>query len=119
GIAREDRLREGGSGLDEASETAPYLPSAGVTVTGHAHAPSGRPVPTMPVRIGIFRDRWILDKTLQIFGYRPPSGAGAARPFERIPLTWDRAFGGPGVPDNPAGIGAAIGSPSLPNIVDP
>ena len=36
-----DRLRDGWGSLEEASETAPYLPCAGVLVRGHAAAPAG------------------------------------------------------------------------------
>src|SRR4051812_26346198 len=116
-IAREDRHREGGVSLEEASEVAPYLPSTGVILAGHAQAPPGHQASSMSVRLGIFRDRWLLDKTLQVVGYRAPGGTGGPRPFQRIPLIYDRAFGGAGVEDNPIGVGASPGA--LPNIIDP
>src|SRR6185436_2423285 len=61
-LVREDRGRDGG--LDEAAETAPYLPCGGVTLTGHAHAPGGRPAPAMAVRLAVVRERVLLDKTV-------------------------------------------------------
>lgn len=117
-IVREDRYRGAAGGLDEASEVAPYLPSVGVIFHGSAHAPPGQPTPAMSVRLGIFGEGALLDKTLHVFGHRPLDAPGSPRPFEHLPVVYERAFGGPRVEDNPVGTGAAPGSP-LPNIVDP
>lgn len=115
-LVSEDRVRDPVTGaLDEASDLAPYLPSAGVLLAGHAHAPGGRPAPVMAVRLSLYREqRPLLDRTLHVFGYRPPVPGASPQPFQKIPLRWERAYGGAGVEDNPAGSGAA-----LPNVVDP
>ncbi len=104
--------------LEAASETAPYLPNAGVTLSGHAYAPGGRPVPAMAVRIALMREELLLDKTLHVYGDRSPSAPAHATPFQRMPILYERAFGGAGVEANPVGVGAAPGS-ALPNVVDP
>jgi uncharacterized protein YjbI with pentapeptide repeats len=99
-VVREDHLHEGL--LDLAAETAPYLPSAGVVLTGHARAPHGQPARSLAVRLGVYRDAPLIDKTLHVFGER-------AQPFRKLRLGWDRAARGD---DNPAGS-------SVPCIVDP
>jgi uncharacterized protein YjbI with pentapeptide repeats len=116
-IAREDRHRAGGC-LEEASELAPYLPSAGVILVGSAHAPRGQPAAALAVRLGVFRERPLLNKVLHVIGNRTREAPARAQPFESMPLTYERAFGGPGTDDNPVGTGHHAGSP-LPNIVDP
>jgi len=105
--------------LEAAGELAPYLPGAGVVVSGHAYAPPGRAVPAMSVRVAVLRSELVLEKTLHIFGDRSPADAGHPRPFQRMPIVYERAFGGVGVDANPVGVGAAPDSPALPNVVDP
>src|SRR5690606_11896376 len=48
-----------------------------------------------------------LDKALLVFGDRFLIGdrPTAPAPFERMPLTWSNAFGGPQYAENPAGTG--------------
>jgi uncharacterized protein YjbI with pentapeptide repeats len=104
--------------VELASETAPYLPSAGVVLTGHAHAPAGRSVPTMSVRLAVFREKPLLDKTIHVFGDRT-AAQPSPRPFQTMPLVYERAYGGVGFDDNPIGVGAAPGATTLPNLVDP
>ncbi len=112
-ILREDR------GHEAAAETAPFLPCAGVILTGHACAPGAKPAPSRAVRLALYREHALLDKTLHVFGDRAAPGA-PPQPFLRIPLGWERAFGGPGCHDNPAGVGFARGpSRAQPNVVDP
>ncbi|MDC0677857.1 DUF2169 family type VI secretion system accessory protein [Sorangium atrum] len=115
-LVRTDQLREGWGSLEEASETAPYLPGAGVIVRGHACAPAGTTATALPVRLALFRDgRWILNKTLHVFGDRTRE-APSPRPFSRMPLVYERAFGGPRLDVNPVGVGSDA---ALPSIVDP
>ncbi|WP_437943133.1 DUF2169 domain-containing protein [Sorangium sp. So ce281] len=115
-LVRADHLREGWGSLEEASETAPYLPGAGVVVRGHACAPVGTTATALPVRIALFRDgRWILNKALHVFGDRTRE-APSPRPFSRMPLVYERAFGGPHLEGNPVGVGSDA---VLPSIVDP
>ncbi|WP_437290165.1 DUF2169 family type VI secretion system accessory protein [Sorangium sp. So ce406] len=111
-----DRLRDGHGSLEEACETAPYLPSAGVLVRGHAAAPAGTTATALSVRVALFReDRWILDKVLHVHGDWTRE-APSPRPFSLMPLVYERAYGGPHVDANPVGVGAGA---ALPNIVDP
>ena len=70
--------------------------------------PGGRLSPSVAVRLGVYRERPLIDKTLHVFGDRSPPGA-PPRPFRKIPLAWERAAGGE---DNPAGT-------SVPNVIDP
>ncbi|MEP7122585.1 MAG: DUF2169 domain-containing protein [Byssovorax sp.] len=120
-LVRADRQAQASNGVEEIFEIAPYLPSAGVLVSGHACAPVGGAAASSAVRVILFRDdTTILDKTLHIFGDRDATPAARPLPFARMPLVWERtrAYGGPGIDDNPVGIGSQIGSRQLPNIVD-
>jgi hypothetical protein len=85
----------GKSGLIAEGEHIPPKPSSGVTVTAHAvaNAPNQKTM-TAGVRVGevlqsavVHGDRqW--DRVLGLSRMTP------AQPFERIPLTWENAFGG-------------------------
>ncbi len=84
-----------------ASDLAPYRTQADVVLTGHALVPTERAT----VRLAIYRERALIDKSLDVV----PSGA-----FEgqgRVPLLYEHAPGGPAWDDNPVGT-------SLPSIVD-
>jgi uncharacterized protein YjbI with pentapeptide repeats len=110
-VASADRYRAPSGCLEEASDIAPYLPSAGVTLAGHAWAPGGRPTPTAAVRLAVLREKPLLDKTLHVFGDRGP-GPASAQPFLKMPLVYERAYGGPSSAENPSGSAA-------PNLIDP
>lgn len=107
------------------AELWPFLPSAEVLLTGHAHCPSGREERVLEARLCLLRNRkTVLDKTLLVFGDRVPPARGEAppepAPFRRMPLVYERAYGGIGSPDNPFGVG--FGSKPgrrMPNIVHP
>lgn len=114
-LVREDRYLAPGGSLLEAAETAPYLPNAGVVLTGHACAPGRQPVPSMIVRLALFRESRVLDKSLQVTGDRAHATT-SPQPFLTLPLVYERAHGGPGVLDNPAGTGHGP-APRVPNIV--
>ncbi len=118
-IVVEDRRMQGLSSLEASAENAPYLPSAGVVLTGHAYAPGGTPTSAMSVRLAVYRDQAIIDKTLHVFGDRNAATAATPQPFVKMPLVWEKAFGGTGVEDNPVGLGAVFGIRALPNLVDP
>ncbi|HSV60387.1 MAG TPA: DUF2169 domain-containing protein [Variovorax sp.] len=103
--------------------------STDIIVVGHAHAPPGRTVTELDAgfRVGP------VQKILKVFGDRQwgALGPSAPAPFERMPLVYERAFGGVDArseqPErdwewrNPAGCGFAVrkahldGMP-LPNI---
>jgi hypothetical protein len=121
------------------TDFAPIKPHCDVLLIGAASAPYGQPVTSLQVgmRVGD------LVKQFEVIGDRYwTSGLGdprpsSPRPFTRIPLTYDRAFGG-GAPSprdpslknaflaNPVGIGYFEGSPEseilgqpVPNTQDP
>lgn len=98
-------------------DTAPYMPRADVWLTGHACAPGGAAVEALSVRLAIFRGALLLDKTIHVRG---DFKGDETVPFERIPLMYERAYGGIGWEDNPLGVGfgAATGG-TRPNLVDP
>ncbi|MDI1437640.1 DUF2169 family type VI secretion system accessory protein, partial [Polyangium sorediatum] len=115
-LIREEKNRDKhpAASVVEALETAPYLPSAGVLLSGHAYAPGGRPVPALSARLAIFRERGLLDKTIHVFGDRAANAPQAPRPFDRMPLLYERAAL---TDDNPVGVPPS--APTLPNLVDP
>jgi uncharacterized protein YjbI with pentapeptide repeats len=116
-ITRADRPweGEGARSPERASDIAPFLPRAEVRVTGHAYAPPGVMVPASSVRLGVFRDVSLVEKTIHVYGDRRSVREGP-RPFQRMPLRYELAYGGPGT-DNPAGVSAASGG--TPNLVAP
>jgi hypothetical protein len=92
------------------SDLAPYLNRADVLLTGHAHAPPGVGVETLPVRLGVFAGAHpILDKTVLV---RQKGGV------KRVALVYEGAYGGPGWPDNPFGVGILAGGAD-PSLIDP
>ncbi|APR77363.1 Pentapeptide repeat family protein [Minicystis rosea] len=115
-IVREER--EGAAGVVEApDEAVPYLPNAAAILVGFACAIGEQRTPSATVRFGLATDRALIDKALYVYGERTGPAAAPA-PFLKMPITYDRAYGGPLVPENPAGTGAERGS-RLPNVVVP
>jgi uncharacterized protein YjbI with pentapeptide repeats len=115
-LVRDDRHRAPTpSSLEAASDTvAPYLPGTGVVLTGHAYSPGGRAGTATTARLAIGRERPLLDKSLHAYGDRLGT---VVQPFEKMPLVYERAYGGPGIADNPVGIGAP-GTTVSPNLYD-
>jgi hypothetical protein len=102
--------------LATASDLVPYRARADVWLTGHAHAPGAEQVSALVARLALYRGRQaILDKVVHVQGDR--SAQGATEPFTRMPLVYERAFGGAGFDDNPVGVGAD--ERGAPNLVDP
>ena len=124
------------SSLALASDLSLPKPTTDVLLLGHACAPGGRAVTAMhvAVRVGPVQQRarvvgdrvWMSDG--MTYGATPPA------PFERMPLVWERAFGGRDVSPagpreesrNPVGSGyragdgtLAVEGLALPNIEDP
>ncbi|MDI3289606.1 DUF2169 domain-containing protein [Polyangium sp. 15x6] len=83
------------------SDLVPYLGRADVLFTGHGHAPSAR----LQLHAG---ERVLLDKTILLKD---------ARGSQRMPIVYERAFGGPDVPDNPLGVDD--GEPTISTPGDP
>jgi uncharacterized protein YjbI with pentapeptide repeats len=101
---------------DHPSDLIPVLAQPEVIVVGHACAPANRTVPSMSVRLFVGGDGPAVDKTLHVYGDRA-GVRSEPTPFERLPLGYDRAVGGPGT-ENPAGR-RPDGSSALPNVVHP
>jgi hypothetical protein len=98
-------------------DLAPFQPLCDVVLTGHACAPAGTTVEALSARLVLFRDEPLLDKTLHVRG--DAQGAETV-PFERIPLMFERSFGGIGWEQNPLGVGAGTAiSAKSPNVFDP
>jgi hypothetical protein len=120
------------------ADTSWPKPATDVVLVGHAHAPSGG-----ATRVDVALQAGPVRKVVAVFGDRRwHLGAGGWRisaplPFERIPLVYERAFGGqddspadPGrrgwEPRNPAGTGFVamedvrrLEGLALPNLEDP
>ena len=73
-------------------------------VAGAAHAPNAAPVAGL--RVGA--QLGSRTKTLNVLGDRFWDGNAASppAPFTTMPITWERAYGGPAEPTNPLGLGA-------------
>ncbi len=95
------------------SDLAPHLMRTDVLVNGHAVAPvlpDGAGVTSMSVRLALFRESALLDKTVV---------ARSDTPFDRIPLMYEQAYGGIGFEENPLGVGAGGSTAQRPSLVDP
>ncbi|WP_342377715.1 DUF2169 domain-containing protein [Myxococcus stipitatus] len=85
----------GQSSLRYDSDLLAAKPGTDVLIAAHAHAPRGRPVPTVPVSLRIER----LHKELIVYGKRIYGqgmlGASATRPqpFTTCPIRYEFAFG--------------------------
>jgi len=133
------RGEPGRSSLKYATEAHPSKPGTDVVVLGEACSPRDRPVPELFVRVSVAGR----SSTLKVFGDRHWEktlmgvAPGRPRPFVRMPIVYERAYGGSHVIDrasgrveaesrNPVGIGFPGGTGSrkpadarLPNIEDP
>ena len=72
-------------------------------VKGSAFPPGGRAATTCPVRVTVGG----LTKQLYVIGDRHWVGKRQAdpQPFTEMPISWETAYGGPGLPNNPLGKG--------------
>lgn len=106
-----------GNSLRASGELSPYLPRVDVFLTGHAYAPAGQSAGSVTARLSVQRDGELLvNKSIRVQGdWSDETGQHA--PFQRMQLIYERALGGPGSEENPAGVGLVPG-PS-PNLVDP
>lgn len=96
--------------IEDAITAAPLKRWPEVLVTGHVHAPDGKPATTLTARLAVGD----LDKAIQVQGDRWLTREGqmlGAAPFTRMPLRWDRAAGGPGT-WNPKGMPVGADAPS-------
>jgi hypothetical protein len=78
------------------SEVSPARSGTDVALVGHAYAPGGRPAREVDVTL----EAGPLSKTVRVFGdrrWRRAFGVATSsspEPFERMPLVYERAFGG-------------------------
>ena len=127
----------GQSSLIYESDLIHTKPTTDITLLGHAFAPPAKPATQVDVTLKIAS----ISKTLRVFGDRYWKqgvlgfGMTEPEPFEKMPLVYERAFGGKDVvsPDpkkqswewkNPVGCGFALESEHLadlraPNVEDP
>jgi uncharacterized protein YjbI with pentapeptide repeats len=100
---------------------APHKPAGDLLVNADACTRGAAPV--RGVRVAVELDDY--RKELAVFGdraWRASLGGAAAsepQPFTRMPISYERAFGGPGYAANPTGIGHGSGARGhrVPNIV--
>lgn len=98
--------------LHYASDFAIHKPKADVTMVGHAYPGSSPGVALVTLQIGR------LHRSIAVFGDRTWGTLGAqSKPaaFDRLPLRWERAMGGPLSEANPIGRGFKTGI-LLPNL---
>lgn len=114
----------GVSSCIEESDLAVFKPGTDVVVVGEAHAPGGRAATQVPVGVKVGdleKIAWAIGDRVyeRVLGVGPVSVSDPA-PFTRMPLVWERAFGGvdPRTVDqerpqfdqrNPVGCGYASG----------
>jgi uncharacterized protein YjbI with pentapeptide repeats len=96
-----------GRSLRSASEFAIFKTRADVTLTGHAYAPGGS---SQAAEVGFRFGRGGsgFDRRVAVFGDRHwQKGLLSTEPgrFERMPLVYERAYGGPDFEKNPVGRG--------------
>jgi hypothetical protein len=92
------------------NDLVPFKARADVLLVGHAYAPHGRPASVLTARLAIGG----VDKSIVVHGNRvlSPRGVGPALPFAKMPLSYDRASGGPGT-SNPIGVPRGERLPNL------
>lgn len=109
-----------------ATDLAVFKPRGECLLVGTCYPPGGRAtVSAVAFRVGAVK------RSLAVFGDRfwkttLLGGVPEPAPFESMPLTWERAFGGPGHDPNPLGRGLADVEQAdgkkrrpLPNVEDP
>lgn len=102
-----------GASLRYASDFAVFKPAADVILVGHAYPT--RPesgVALVELRVGDLRRR------VAVFGDRTWGNEHKPAAFDKMPLRWERALGGPASDANPAGRGYRSGL-LLPNLERP
>jgi uncharacterized protein YjbI with pentapeptide repeats len=104
-VVRRDVHHEGlpTNSLVLAADDAPYLERVDVVFVGHAHAPEGRAVPQMRVRMALYGEGPLIDKSLEVVGNRKRHG-DAPVPFVRMPIVYERALRDPEGLRNPVGV---------------
>ena len=115
-----------GTSLRIAGDLVPFKPRADVLLVGHCCTPGGRALPECQVTLQM----GALQKSIRVVGDREwqveRGEMTAPVPFARMPLRFERAWGGSGDRHNPAGRGVSpvrddSGRPTwpMPNLEDP
>ncbi len=89
-------------GITEATEKSPRKLACDVTLTGSARVVGGQPAQTLPVRLAMYRGNALILRKA-VVGVGPVGANGIIEPITEIPLTYERALGGAGMPGNPVG----------------
>lgn len=110
-VYREDDEERSGEVLS-ASDFAEQKPHGELVLTGACHAPRGRMVQNLAVKVAV--GRW--SKALEVVGDRRRARDEPAR-FSSMPLDYAHAYGGPNLGENPVGKGHD--DKALPNVIDP
>lgn len=103
------------------SDCAPFLARPEIILDAIAFS-AGPPLPRLTTRLAVARGtEMLVSKHLEIVGDRriPADGPGPnPAAFQHMPIEYERAFGGLGRPENPAGMGQveADGSARVPNV---
>ena len=91
----------GQSSLKEACDLVPMKPGTDVLLSGSAIAPNGGTTCEMEVSLRVGNiDKHVIDKRVRVLGDRvlKPGVVGRRmsdpEPFQKMPLVWERAFGG-------------------------
>jgi hypothetical protein len=104
--------------IQPGDDTAPQLRAVDVTMTGHAYpANAGDTQSTVRLMIATHQET-LLDKLAFVRGDRD-AATGNLKPFQRVSLGYDRAYGGIGFADNPLGTGYGSCADKTPNLIDP
>ena len=83
----------GASSIRYAADVHLVKPATDVVLVGSAWAPNGRPTPVVDVGLTVAERK----KMIRVFGdrfWRDDSAVSPPQPFERMPLVFERAFGG-------------------------
>ena len=104
------------------SDRIPRKARAEIVFVGSAYAKGGEAIARRKVRFSVRGPSGsLVDKTLSIVGERRINAITKAvsqpQRFVRMPITWELAFGGPGFPDNPVGVGFDAKDPRQPSIL--
>jgi len=136
-LADEYHGEPGRSSMKYENELVFNKPGTDIVLNGHAYAPGGRPLKELTVSLKLDR----MQKTIRVYGDRVWSGSviglsiSDPKPFTKMPIVYERAFGGRDLNDqnpknhgaedwNPVGVGFGMskdflkGKP-LPNCEDP
>ncbi len=86
----------GYSAVTYESEYAPFKPKCDVLINGSAHAPTGKKVTAIEVGVKVASITKVIEVVGNRFWFTGSGGIGATRaqPFQKMPISYDVAFGG-------------------------